>query len=234
MPGVRDRVKEIREVRAGDLLVNPANFRSHPAAQRSAMEGILKEVGNIDILKVVQTPKGLMLLDGHLRRDLLEDDVVKVAVLDLNEDEAKKALLTFDRVTTLAEIGVEELSALMEAVSVEDQQVADMLTDWREEVPELREGEEVGDPFEEWDGMPEFKQEDLESKQHIIVHFRSHEDAIAFGKLLEQNVTDHTISLWYPVEKPANLKDMRYATEVPGLRDKQGAVAVKDNGQGPG
>jgi hypothetical protein len=130
---VKDRVKEIREVRAGDLLVNPDNFRAHPPVQRSALEGLLAEVGNVDVLKAVETPKGLMLLDGHLRQDLLRDDVVKVAVLDLTEAEAKKVLLTFDRVTTLAELDPAILGGLMDAVAFEDAQVGAMLETGRSE-----------------------------------------------------------------------------------------------------
>lgn len=207
---VKDRVIEIREVRAGDLLVNPDNFRGHPDAQRAAMEGILREVGNVDVLKVVETPDGLMILDGHLRRGLLEDDVVKVAVLDLSEEEARKVLLTFDRLTALAEVDVGELSGLMDAVAFEDAQVAEMISTWREEVPELRSGDEVLDPNGEWGDMPEFENEDLESKQHIAVHFKTHEDAARFGELIGQKVTERTRSLWFPPDEIGHIADKVY------------------------
>lgn len=43
--GIRDRVRELRRVRAGDLVPNPHNFRRHPENQRHVLGGILSEIG---------------------------------------------------------------------------------------------------------------------------------------------------------------------------------------------
>ena len=64
MLGIRNRVVELRMVRAGDLLPDPRNWRRHPQAQRDALRSMLGRVGNAD---------GLMLVDGHLRADLESD-----------------------------------------------------------------------------------------------------------------------------------------------------------------
>lgn len=61
-------------------------------------------------------------------------------------------------------------------------------------------GTPVENPLDEWKGMPEFKGEKL-SKRQIVVHFKSDDDARAFGELLGQLVTDKTKFLWYPEEK---------------------------------
>ena len=37
---VRNRIKELRYVRAGDLIPNPKNWRRHPKAQRDALRAI--------------------------------------------------------------------------------------------------------------------------------------------------------------------------------------------------
>jgi hypothetical protein len=66
---IRDRVKSLVRVRAGDLLPNPKNWRRHPAQQADALRGILAEVGFADALLARETPKGLMLIDGHLRAE---------------------------------------------------------------------------------------------------------------------------------------------------------------------
>jgi hypothetical protein len=42
---VRDRVKELRRVRAGDLIPNERNWRTHPDRQKDALRGVLAEVG---------------------------------------------------------------------------------------------------------------------------------------------------------------------------------------------
>lgn len=60
---------------------------------------------------------------------------------------------------------------------------------------------------EEWVGMPEFKQQDENSFQSIIVHFRNEKDRKEFEELLQQKITYKTKSIWFPKydrEKPSN------------------------------
>jgi len=47
---IRDRIRELRRVRAKDLLANPKNWRVHPKAQTAALRGLLAEVGYADAL----------------------------------------------------------------------------------------------------------------------------------------------------------------------------------------
>ena len=47
-PLVRDRIKELRRVRARDLVRNPKNWRRHPKAQAEALKGLLTEIGCAD------------------------------------------------------------------------------------------------------------------------------------------------------------------------------------------
>jgi hypothetical protein len=51
---------------------------------------------------------------------------------------------------------------------------------------------------EHWKGMPEFVQKDKPPFKSIFLHFRNKEDYVAFAKLIEQNLTDKTKSIWYP------------------------------------
>jgi hypothetical protein len=65
---IRDRIKELRRVKAKDLLPNPKNWRHHPKAQAEVLRGLLAEVGYADALLARELPEGrLMLIDGHLR-----------------------------------------------------------------------------------------------------------------------------------------------------------------------
>lgn len=49
-----------------------------------------------------------------------------------------------------------------------------------------------------WVGMPEFNQEDKKTHKTIYVHFRNEEDYQEFAKLVGQNMTNKTKSIWYP------------------------------------
>lgn len=51
---------------------------------------------------------------------------------------------------------------------------------------------------EHWVGMPEFVQKDNPPFKSIFLHFRSQEDYKAFAKLIGQNLTEKTKSIWYP------------------------------------
>jgi DNA modification methylase len=110
---VRDRVVELRRVRAGDLAEHPRNWRTHPSRQRAALRAVLKEVGYADALLAVEGPEGLTLIDGHLRRSLDPDQVVPVLVLDLTPAEAETVLATLDPLAELAGADPERLRDLL-------------------------------------------------------------------------------------------------------------------------
>lgn len=51
---------------------------------------------------------------------------------------------------------------------------------------------------EHYVGMPEFDQKDNPPHRKIFLNFRNEEDYQKFAKLVEQNLTDKTKSIWYP------------------------------------
>ena len=50
----------------------------------------------------------------------------------------------------------------------------------------------------EWQGMPEFVQCDVGPWKSMYVHFRSREDMLEFGKVMDQRLTVDTPSIWFP------------------------------------
>lgn len=70
------------------------------------------------------------------------------------------------------------------------------------------EAETEAKKIDHWEDMPEFVQEKNDAFRKIIVSFTSEEDAQTFGKLLGQNVTANTKSLWYPPKDKPNTMDM--------------------------
>lgn len=70
---------------------------------------------------------------------------------------------------------------------------------------------EKGEAWEEhWKGMPEFKSEDLMPFKTIYVHFENREHLAAFAKLLRQNITMETQSIWYPELTVQDLMKKKY------------------------
>lgn len=118
---IRDRIQELRRVRAGDLVPNPRNWRTHPPAQQDALRGALAEIGYANALLVRQLPDGsLQLVDGHLRAETTPDAVVPVLVLDVTAAEADKLLLTLDPLAALAERDDLRLAELLATVKTKN------------------------------------------------------------------------------------------------------------------
>ncbi|MEM6329112.1 MAG: hypothetical protein AAF790_02570 [Planctomycetota bacterium] len=124
----RDRVKELRRVRAGDLAAHPNNWRTHPRHQQAALRGVLAEVGYADALVARELPDGtLQLVDGHLRAETTPDAVVPVLVVDLSDAEADKVLLTHDPLSAMAGADAAELATLLERVDTDNRSLNEML-----------------------------------------------------------------------------------------------------------
>lgn len=66
---------------------------------------------------------------------------------------------------------------------------------------------------EEWQGMPEFIQENLMPWRTLYVHFEDQEDIDAFSKLVDQKLTDLTKYIWYPKVPLFKSSDYKYIDE---------------------
>ena len=126
---LRDRVKELRRVKASELLSHPKNWRRHPQVQRDALRTMLDRVGYVDAVIARETPGGLMLIDGHLRTDLTPDAEIPVLVVDLDESEADEVLATLDPLAAMAEPDTERLRALVDGLAAKTNEAMTDLLD---------------------------------------------------------------------------------------------------------
>lgn len=110
---LRDRIKELRRVPGRELRANPLNFRKHPTAQRSALAGVLEQIGIASALIARETDDGLELIDGHLRAEDYGDAEWPVLILDVTKAEADLLLSTLDPLSALAEHDNETLKKLI-------------------------------------------------------------------------------------------------------------------------
>lgn len=125
---IRDRIKQLRRVKAIDLRPNPRNWRTHPPAQRDALQGILAEVGYAGALLARELPDGsLELIDGHLRAETTPEMAVPVLVLDVNEEEAMKILATHDPLAGMAGVDAAAIASLLDDVRFESEAIDEML-----------------------------------------------------------------------------------------------------------
>jgi hypothetical protein len=117
----KSRIKEHRKVKASLLTPHPLNPRTHGEGQRSALRALLDEVGLARSLLAYEDEEwGLTLIDGHLRQEELDDQVVEVEVLDVTREEAEKLLISMDPLAALAGFDTERLDILRTRVATDN------------------------------------------------------------------------------------------------------------------
>jgi DNA modification methylase len=124
----RSRIVEHADVAPELLLGHPLNFRRHPAAQRRSLTAVLGDVGWV--ASVMVNRRNGRVLDGHAR---LEEAIargeatVPVDFVDLDEDEERLILATFDAIGSLAEADPAALAELLAQLSTADADLAELL-----------------------------------------------------------------------------------------------------------
>lgn len=96
------------------LLANPRNWRVHNDLQRSAIKGVLEEVGWVQ--NVIVNQRTGHIVDGHLRvSEAMKANASEVPVVyvDLTEEEEAKILATFDPISAMASTDQELLNGLL-------------------------------------------------------------------------------------------------------------------------
>ncbi len=120
-PAWRNRITGSGTEDPSQLLANPANWRTHPAAQRNALRGSLDTVGWVQQI-LVNTVTGHV-VDGHARvEEALSrgEPTVPVLYVELSPEEEALVLATLDPIGAMADRDHAKLEALLAEVSVDD------------------------------------------------------------------------------------------------------------------
>ena len=119
---IRNRIKGHRRVRASELVPHEMNPRTHTDTQREALRELYREIGFARSVLAYELPDGrLKLIDGHLRQSLDPDQEIDVEVLDVNDEEARKLLLSIDPLAQLAGYDTEAVDRLRATVATDSQ-----------------------------------------------------------------------------------------------------------------
>ena len=120
---LKNRIKGLQYIRAGDLLVNPRNWRTHPPPQQAALQVVLEEVGIAGALFARETA------DGD------PDQEWPVLVLDVDEAEADKLLATLDPLAARAGADAWVLDELLKSIETDSGDLQKMLDDLAKDNP---------------------------------------------------------------------------------------------------
>jgi len=177
--------------------INPAQIGKDEAKR---LEESLTEFGQIQTIAISPTDE---IYDGHQRQTVwgasrkfgMDYEVdVRVSSRELTEQERKKLVIYLRKGT----VGTFDWDILANNFEISD------LLEWGFRPFELGLNSEGNDPNEEWQGMPEFEQEDLLAVKSVKVNFLLLEDVKSFAELINQNITEKTRSIWYPKQVPVS------------------------------
>lgn len=192
---IQDRIVELRRVKSSELRPNPRNWRTHPEHQADAMRGILSEIGYAAALIARELPDGsLMLIDGHLRAEIMPDQIVPVLVLDVNEEESDKLLLSIDPLAAMAQTNAEAMNQLAASVETNNEALKRMF-EGMQASNAIVDG--INNVNDEWMGMPEFVSEVIK-EECLTVRFPTVEAKVLFGVLIGQTINPETKAIWHP------------------------------------
>ena len=202
---LRDRITDFRRVRAGDLVPHPENWRTHPDGQRTALQGVLAEIGIADALIVRELPDGqLQVLDGHLRRDVAPDTEWPCLVVDLDDDEARKFLVTFDPLAAMAEANQQALGELMAGLETESKALREMLDGLAE-----REGIDLTE-----DGVPPEGDDKTYTNKIVAPVYEPKGEKPPLSALIDRTKTEELIKGISEADLPNGVKEfLRLAAE---------------------
>lgn len=142
----------------------------------------------VEIAAEIGLPIRTIETDGH------ELVVVQRNDLDLAAGGAARELAYADNRTSETSLAwdIEQIAADVDAG-------VDLAALWSEgELAGLLNSVPDFDPETEWQGLPQFEQDDQMPVKRLIVNFAHADDVALFARLVEQNITLATKSVWYP------------------------------------
>jgi len=202
------------KIRLGQIRPWEANPRMSTKAQAQRLIKSERELGQIQTLAVSPFDGDFVdLYDGHQRCAAwmtVKQPSYEVTALQsnrpLSEDERRKVSVLLH--TATGSWSWDALSSWSVADLREWGMDSDTLKGWNNDALNLREmmgSEEPIDYQKEWQGMPEFEQEDLSAWKSITIHFDSMDNLQNFAELVGQTLTEKTKSIWYPKKEREDL-----------------------------
>jgi len=197
------------------LSPDPANVRKHSQRNLDAIAASLRKFGQ---QKPLVVDKNNIVLAGNGTLAAAKSigwNEIKIVRTDLTGVGATAFGIADNRTAELAEWD-EKLGEMLKALKADDVHLPDIGFD------ELTLAQLLATPVpvetgetqasDEWTGMPEFEGE-TEAHKKVVVSFANENDFNEFFKLLGQEHTELTKSIWFPARERRNLKDQMWVEE---------------------
>jgi hypothetical protein len=185
--------------------LKPAEYNPRTMS-RVEFDGLLASIEQFGVVDPLVVNKDMTIIGGHQRYraakklkikevPCLEVDVDKHTEIKLNVLLNSQAISgNFDKV---------KLAALLDQLKLDDDYEALRLRDVEPvNLSEVNQGE--------WDGMPEYNQDNQMPFKQVIVSFNNEAALEDFAELMGQKIVMTTKSVWYPASDKVKVSDQAY------------------------
>lgn len=197
-----------------DLIPYIANSRTHSDAQVAQIAASIKEFGWTNPILI---DGDNTIIAGHGRllaaRKLGMESVPAIVLDHLSKAQQRALVIADNKLTLNAGWDTDMLEAELKLLMEDDFDL--LLTGF--DIGEINgilldreEGET--DAEAEWQGMPEFEDQDPCFRK-VIVSFDTPDDVQEFFSIIGQSYTDKTKSIWFPEKERRDLESMRWADD---------------------
>jgi len=191
----------VSEVSIDKLQEDPDNARIHSRRLIDVVKASLEEFGQVEPLVVHE---GIVIGGNGRLKGMRELGWKKVSVHEFKgtKNQAIALALTLNRSAQFAEWDLDQLQTSLDLIEV------DMSSLFNEnELNSLFPGD-PDDPEKEWEGMPEFENEEAGAYRSLIIHFENQENLEDFQSRIGQVLSDKTKYIWHPKQVRADLKSL--------------------------
>lgn len=209
--------RPVEEVSVASLKPHPRNYRKHTKRQ---LEHLCKSIKDHGLYRNVVIAEDSTILAGHgVVEAVMKLGIETIQVIRLNvspdSDLGLKVLTGDNEISNLVDIDNKELVGILKEID----EAGDLLgtgfdIDGLDALFQRSTPKDFA--MEEWQGMPEFKSDDLTPHRQIIVSFESEEAVAVFAKTLNVLVTPKTRSFFFPPEQKTSQKDHEYIEDDEG------------------
>jgi hypothetical protein len=199
-----------------DLIPSEYNPRKISKNAKEKLRKSLNDFGYIDPI-IINTFKGRenIIISGHQRYYIMKEDLVEeVDVVEVSMDPNKEKLLNIamNNRNLMGEWDEEKLTQVVKDLF--DNKIDLSLTGFGDlELDNILGTNVVFDPDKEWKDMPEYIQNEIMTKNRIIVLFDNNKDRMKFSELIGIKLTEKTKSIWFPEKENDNPSDYSYVEE---------------------
>ena len=195
-----------QQVKISKVKGNPSNPRIIKNDKFKKLVKSIQEFPEMLKLRPIVVDEDFMVLGGNMRLKASKEAGLSEVWIDIAEgltEEQKKEFIVKDNV------GFGEWDWAM----LGNEWNTIKITEWGLDVWENQDDKNELDAELEWSGMPEFNNDDLSPKRQIILSFKTDEDVQLFAKLINQEITTKTKSVWFPKVNDLVQKDKAYSDE---------------------